>query len=66
MPKCKICGEEARSGEVLHSACREERAAEILQVICDEYCKHVPFSSSEEELEEECAKCKIAEMLGYK
>ena len=64
MPRCKICGEPIRGGVVAHSACVEEEKAKLRSLICDEYCKHVVFSADEEELEEECEKCKIAEMLG--
>ena len=66
MPRCKICGKYARAGVILHSVCCEERATELMQLICDDYCKHVHFSADEEELEEECAKCRVAEFLGRK
>ena len=64
MPRCRICGKDVRSGSVIHSECISEAKEDLLQLICDDYCKHVPYSADEEELEVECAKCKIAEMLG--
>ena len=66
MARCKICGRTVRVGDVMHKACREERVAEIMQIMCDDYCKHVVFSADDEELNEECEKCKIAKLLGYK
>ena len=64
MPNCKICGKTVTAGEIIHSACREEKVYQIMGVICDKYCKYPELCRGYGELDKFCDSCEVADMLG--
>lgn len=64
MPKCKICGKDVITGEVVHSACRETETHKLMDTVCDKYCKYPEICADVEALDRHCDKCKVAELLG--
>ena len=64
MAKCKFCGKPVKAATVHHSACWEQKAEELAQIFCDDYC-HWPFvCQDEDELEEQhCDSCALIRLL---
>lgn len=60
MSACKICNQPSNVKTVSHTACRDE----LMEVMCDDYCRWPREVRSQAELDEKCSICKIVELLG--
>ena len=56
MPNCKFCGKPVISARVMHAHCWEMKVMELMETVCDSYCRWPLECKSSEELEEKhCA-----------
>ena len=64
MPNCKFCGKPVISARVMHAHCWEMKVMELMETVCDSYCRWPLECKSPEELEEKhCADCALIQML---
>lgn len=63
MPKCKICGQPVRAAPVMHPACWESKAEDVISEFCDDFC-HGPVVSEDEGVLEEnyCSRCPVTRL----
>ena len=52
MPNCKFCGKPVKSTRVMHAHCWEQKVMELMETVCDSYCRWPLECRSSEELEE--------------
>lgn len=58
MPECKLCRKKVITGSVFHENCMENWVDDLMEVICEEYCKVTEIGGTEL-----CGTCQIEEML---
>ena len=52
MPNCKFCGKPVISAHVMHAHCWEQKVMELMETVCDNYCRWPLECRSSEDLEE--------------
>ena len=64
MPNCKFCGKPVISARVMHAHCWEMKVMELMETVCDSYCRWPLECKSSEELEEKhCDACALIQAL---
>ena len=64
MPNCKFCGKPVISARVMHAHCWEMKVMELMETVCDSYCRWPLECRSSEELEEQhCNDCVLIQAL---
>ena len=64
MPNCKFCGKPVISARVMHAHCWEQKVMELMETVCDSYCRWPLECRSSEELEENhCNGCVLIQAL---
>lgn len=64
MPNCKFCGKPVKSTRVMHAHCWEQKVMELMETVCDSYCRWPLECRSSEDLEENhCNDCVLIQAI---